>query len=475
MVLLTSLITPMSLLDFGVSEATVKYVAEAFGRRDFDQVGRYARSTLIFNLSTGMLGSLAISILAGFLTTSVFNIPPESQRMAKECLYWVGLIWLLTQARQIFIGVVTALERFDILNTGTFVYQTAMTLTGIGVLWLGGDLLSLIQAQAVLGLLAAAGWLLAAKSLLPRVSFFPQLDWPAFRKTIQFGFWQMLTSVGGLLAHQSQRWFLGALLPISAVGFYNVSFQLASMVYLLTFRMGQVLFPAISQMQGQERDEEAIRLTIQANWILSMLSIAGLVPVAVFGHDLLFLWVGPEIADQAATLLRILTLGLAVSCLFPSHNFYLLGTGRASWLAIMSFVQGVITVVISWFLIPNLGLPGAGWGLTAGTITHVAVLMKMWKRFFRRTISLPVFISATFSQCLVGVCLAIGMIAIRREVIWSPHWISLGCAGLACSAFTGFTIFVLDGVLPGGKERRQLLVRISARLVPAWTRLKNQT
>ena len=105
-------------------------------------------------------------------------------------------------------------------------------------------------------------------------------------------------------------------------------------------------------MEGQGREKQAARLTIQANWILTSVALSGFVPLAVFAHDILRLWIGPVFANQATSVLRILTLGIGIACLFAIPNFYLLGTGRARWLAAMSFAQGLITLAVSALLIP---------------------------------------------------------------------------------------------------------------------------
>jgi O-antigen/teichoic acid export membrane protein len=45
MALLNTIVAPMGLLDFGIGEATVKYVTESIGRKNYSAVGKHARST----------------------------------------------------------------------------------------------------------------------------------------------------------------------------------------------------------------------------------------------------------------------------------------------------------------------------------------------------------------------------------------------------------------------------------------------
>ena len=445
MALLISISTPLALLNLGIGEATVKYMAENIGRKDYVQTGKYLRSTFLFNLSIGFLGGIVIMLLARFLITSVFNIPSDNQGMARLCLYWIGITWCVMQIRNTFTGVVMALQHYGILNIGNIITNLLTIAAGLGVLFLGGNLLDLIRIQAIVAAFMALGWLILAQRLFPNISFFPRLDLLSFQKTFGFGFWQMLNNMGGILGHQSERWLLGVLLPVSTVGFYNVGTQVVVIIYLAAYKIGEVLFPAVSQMQGQLRDEEAARLVVQANWVITAFAMSCFVPLIVFAHDLLLLWIGLDFAINTSGLLRILAFGSATSCLFAIPSFYLLGIGKSKWLALMSFAQGIITLAVAALLIPRLGLAGAGWGATLSTVVHVIVLILMWKRIFRIWIPARVYFSATFGQYGVG--------------------------GVVCTLISASTIALIDSVLPGGMERRKLLFRLGTARVPMLSRL----
>jgi len=460
MTLLISIVTPLGLLDFGIGEATIKYIAENIGRDDYGQTGRYLRSTFLFNLCVGFLGGVVIVLLSGFFVTSVFNVPSDNQDLARNCLYWIGVSWVVMQIRQTFTGVVMALQHYGLLNIGNIITNLITIAAGLGVLFWGGNLLDFVRIQAIGATLTALGWFIVAQRLLPNISFFPHLDLSSFQKTLGFGLWQMLNRLGGILAHQSERWLLGVLLPLSTVGFYSVGIQVVGVIYLAAYKTGEVLFPAVSRMQGELRDEEAARLVVQANWVITALAISCFVPLIVFAHDLLLLWVGPDFAMNTSGLLRVLAFGSAASCLFAIPSFYLLGIGKSKWLAGMSFVQGIITLGVAALLIPRVGLAGAGWGATSSTTVHVTVLILMWKRIFRSWIPARVYFSATFGQYGVGAAIAIGLMFLRDAFTWSPNWISLGGAGLLCALISATIIAFIDNFLPGGMERRRLLLQL---------------
>lgn len=481
MALLSSIIAPMILLDFGMSEATVKYVAESIGAGNYRRMEKYIRNTLAFNTGVGILGALIIGLFANVLAARVFNIPPEIQALARKCLYWTGATWLINQTRQTFIGAVIAQQRYDLINIGNLLGQTFAALAGVGVLALGGGLLEFTQAQAIAGALVGVGWLITARRLFPTVRFIPTIDRDAFRQTFGYGFWSMLSTLGNIIAQQSQKWLLGILLPVATVGFYHIGFKLNSIVYMIGGRIGQTLFPVVSQLQGQGEEARAARLSILASWMVSSLTIASFVPLAVFAPDVLALWINPDFAVQAAGVTRILSLVLAMGAMFIVLNFYLLGVGRVKWLTAMSFAQGIITLSGSAILIPLLGLEGAGLGYALGTLSYLIVLVLIWLKIFRRWITGRTYFAAVFSPGLIGLALAVVLIYLRKAIrlpcATNWFWLAGECGVIA--VFSLLAIVAVDSFLPGGAERRALLrrfgVSISSQILHWKTRFKPAT
>ena len=210
MTLLYTVLTPLGVLDFGVSEATVKYVSESLGRGDLHQVEKYISSTMVFNLGIGLLGLTTIALLADLLSTRVFNIPPDSQATARMCWYLIGASWFFMQTRQTFIGAVSAAQRYDILNIGNFLFQGIYILAGLSVLFLRGNLLTSSGPRHLLVSLRFlhGSWRLAA--FIRVYASFPRFEKEAFRRTFGYGFWQMLNNLGGILSNQTQRWILAS-------------------------------------------------------------------------------------------------------------------------------------------------------------------------------------------------------------------------------------------------------------------------
>jgi O-antigen/teichoic acid export membrane protein len=473
LMLLRIIITPLSVLDFGSTPATVKYIAESEGRGDREQTGRYLHTSLFFSLIVGGIGALLLVISAGTLVTRVFSIPFAMQDVARVCVYWIAARWFILEATSTFNSVPTALQRYDLANIGNIIANTTIAVGGLIALYRGGTLFDLMYSETVIAALMTFGWIFMVRRLLPGVALFPKWDSAAFRHVFRFGLWQMIYSVGGLLSHEAERFILGWLISAAAVGFYSVAWNLASRVYAVAYSLGQVLFPMVSTLTGQDRRRESHRIVFLASWLLTALSICLLVPLVVLARDVLLIWLGPVYAANSFTLLRLISVSAVVTSAFIVPSFFLLGVGETKWLALMSTIQGTITIAFSLILIPRFGLNGAAWGVAVATVAHIMTIILMWTRFFKEDICRAVYFSNSFANTVVGIVFAVVLSVARDTLGGQLGLIPLGLAAVGLSVLTLAAIILTSSMLPGWFDRHELLVALFERANRVLRRIAN--
>lgn len=463
--LLTAAVTPLGLLEFGMGDATVKYVAESVGREDWTAASRFLGTALAFNLLVGLAGSAVILGLAGFLLREVFEVRPADQELALACVAWVALTWMATRIRLTFVGAAMALRDFRAVSTGNFAYQLVYVLAGVGALAAGGGLREVVIAQAVAAVGGAAGWYGLIHRLAPALPIRVGVHVPALRQTFGFGSWQLGNQLGDVFVQQAQRWQLGAVLSTAVVGYYNLAYQLGSLVYAVSARVSQVFFPEISRLHGLQRETDATQLLVKVNWLLSVIQVSGYVALFVWSDDLLGLWVGTETARETGGCLRVLCLGLGIASLFALPSAYLLGLGRPKWLALMAVGQGTITVTVAAVLIPRLGLVGAAWALTAGTVTHLVVLVLFWQVFLRPHVRAAEYVASTFCSLVCGLAIVALVQGAKGFFTLPATWPAVLAAGAATAVGCAVACLLASWPLPGGRARLDWLAAHARRLV----------
>jgi len=452
--LLLTVIAPLGLLDFGMGEATVKFMAESLGRGQRKEAEAYFRSTLGFNLGVGCVGAVVLAGLSSWLVHSVFNIPAALQATAVSVLMLVGVNWLVAQVTQTFVGALTALQGYRAIGLGQTAAQALTLGTGILVLLAGGGLWQLVAAQSLCGVIALFGWRWMLRRQLPDFNFTPALHRSALRDTAGMGVWQLVNKVGGIFANRAQFWLLGVLLPVAAVGYYNLCYQVVTLAYMVAFRVGMVIFPAVSRLEGEGRSEEAATQTVLATWLSSAVGAALIAVIIAHAHDMLRLWVNLSVADASTGALRLLAAHNGISMLFAVPNFYLLGSGRAHWLAWMAIIQGTITFSAAAFFIPLWGLAGAALGVFVGSAAHVGILGLLWVRVLRRWMPAATYFGALAGPVLIGIGLGYAGAYLRQRFGHSVGWggLLLNAGGTFAAAV--LALLWLDAwVMPGGRAR----------------------
>jgi O-antigen/teichoic acid export membrane protein len=228
--------------------------------------------------------------------------------------------------------------------------------------------------------------------------------------------------------------------------------------------MGEVLFPAVSQKQGAGALADARRISLQAGWALSTIFGIIMAVMATVGGDFISLWVSPAAAQQGTAVLRLLCVECIMAMAFTGPLFLCLGLGKSRLLAVSSLVTGAVVLCLGLFLTPRLGLTGVAWAMIGGVLAQWVVLLQIALRVYLPEIRLAEFVLWVWVPPGAAVAVLALLVSIHDAVAGPPSWLRLaaGCAIsllLAAGLQLGF-----NELLPGGRQRRKLLVSLLAPL-----------
>ncbi len=469
LVLFQAAIAPLALLDLGIGTATVKYVAEAIGRGDREEATKLVQTTLVFNLVIGASGALAIALCAEWLASAVFAIPPAQQHLATAGFRLMGLSWFGGIVGATCTGVLTAHRYFGLASRLRTVAGLASGLVGILTVVGGGGLFQVVIAQTVVSLSMAGVWFASASNLLPGIRALPRWYGAAFRKCFAFGFWQALASAGGFLTSWSDRYVLGMNFPPALVGVYSIALSITSAAYGAFHDMGEVLFPAVSQKQGEGNLAGARRLSIQAGWALSIVAAVASAVIATVGGDFITLWITPEAAALGTPTLRLLSVAGILGMAITGPYFFCLGIGRSRLLAGSSLLTGFVVCGLGVVLAPILGLSGVALALVGGGLAQWLVVLLIQRRVYRPDIQLAEFALHIWAPAVSGVAVLALLVTAHDAFRPASTWARLVLETIAFVLLAAALQFGVNELLPGGRHRRRL---VSSLLAPLGIRLE---
>jgi len=228
---------------------------------------------------------------------------------------------------------------------------------------------------------SALVWLWRWKACIKWNSIFSMLPLRETKALIKFGKWQGLAQFAGVMGNQIDRYALGAMASVSAVGQFTVANRLQEAAYIGVMKAGEVVFPRFGSMSSSESSERQA-FFLNVSWAMGVLSSVILAPLAVLSTDVLALWVGPEAAVGADHMLSVLVIGGIIGSASNVFTYYAMGIGRNASVAGIATLFSLLTIILTVALINILGPQAAGGGLLIASIFRVFASILLTRKLF---------------------------------------------------------------------------------------------
>jgi O-antigen/teichoic acid export membrane protein len=441
----------LSLLDFGLSASTVKFVAEYHARRETDALNQTVSVGLYLFGALGMLGAIAVALFARLFLTRVFNIPPELTDVTRLLLYLLAIQILFEFPGLIFSGILEGLQRYDLLRAieisrlGLYALILVVLLSrGYGLVALGITTLVIAAGRALV--MAVLSW-----HLLPGLRLVRSLDLGTLRRIAAFSGQIFVIRINAVIYNQMDKAIIGVLLMSTLLTDYDIANKIQSLVLASLTFTSSLIVPAASQLDALED-----RARLQALFLKgTKYTLAICLPVAVsafaLARPIIHVWIGPNFAHNAG-ITRLFVSHLFLVALTAVGYNIMIGMGRIRPLLWTQTITTAVNLIASVVITRRVGVAGVIWGTLIGTalalvpyLWHFLVSLDVsWTRFWREAL-LPTYpLAAVFAALLY-----VGDRLVMPDNLWTLA--GLGLAGLAVYSL----MFVALGL--SGEERKMLL------------------
>jgi O-antigen/teichoic acid export membrane protein len=410
--LIGALIGYISVLDLGLSNTIVRFVAKykALGDRKGEE-NFLATTMLIYTVISIII--VVCGLVMYFNLESIFNkLTPE--QMGKAKLMFAILIFNLaiTLPGGAFTAICSAYEKFVFPRTLNIVKYVLRSLMVVSLLFMGGNSISIVMLDTVLNItVIGLGAFYVFRNL--KVSFrLHHFESPLVREIFSYSIWIFIFAMVGQFQWQSGQIILG-IIPVpemknipgaitTAVAIYGVGITLGTYYGAFSTAISGVFLPRATQMTVLEasRDElTTMMIRIGRFSLISLLPILG--GFLLYGRQFVQLWVGHTYAPSwmiAVIIMFSYTLPLVQSF----ANSMLEARKKFRFKAITYISLIAIGTAIGAYLVPYFGFLGLICGSTGGWILSQIIMNFYYQkvmhldigRFFKELLHrlLPVFI-----------------------------------------------------------------------------------
>ena len=371
-VLVNSLTSFIYLLDLGLSAALVKFVAE-HAAQDTDEAARMVGAgTWLYSLLG--VGAAVLGSALAFVLPGLFDLESETGGTAVALMVLAAATAGLSLPAVAPLAVLRGLQRFAAVNAitaGTTLLGAALVvgallldtgIVGVAAATLTGSAVTLVISFVVVRRIASE----VTGNLLRR-------DLRRLRQLLGFSAPLAVMQVAGRIHTRVDAIIIAAALPVARIAPYSFAQQLGAGTRMAAEQFTRILLPMATEL-GRSRDAAFVRaLLLTATRLTLAIAVAAGLPLALFGGEVLQLWVGPAFAPFGLLVALLAATALVDVTTYPAAAV-LQSVELHRPLATMAIASGVVNVALSALLVGPLGLTGVALASLLATCGELALL-----------------------------------------------------------------------------------------------------
>lgn len=343
-----------SLLDFGISRATVNLIAKA-GPADRLGQTRILWSALWINLAMGAIGMGLAYPLAHSLFGLVKFDDPQIRQELVQAIPWLCLTVPVTLVSAVLQGGLEARERFDLANLLGVLGGLATQVLPVLVAYQIDVRLDYLIMAIVLARIAMLVLLVLVLRRAFPLGAPMRWDRGAVRSLIAFGSWASVSGIISPLLDALDRFVIGAKLSAADVALYAVPFSIADKLRIVPRALARAAYPRMSSLPPQEAAQLYRQLM---GGSLRLMTPLVLMMIVACKH-LLQLWIGADPHSISGAIAIVLLCGAWCNSIAMIPFVYLQARGRPNVTAKIHLLEFIPFVLFLFAMVAAFGVVGA--------------------------------------------------------------------------------------------------------------------
>jgi O-antigen/teichoic acid export membrane protein len=358
---ISTLLVWLTLADLGLGSSFTNAVAEAYAHDDRDAIRRYLTTAFVLLCAIVLILALVLLSIWPFINwAALLNVSyPGAQGELGLAVGLAVALFLLNFPLTIVSKLLAALQEGALANYWaagaqllTLLSLVIVTRSAGGLPWL---VVATLGSVLLINLLSAA-WLFGWHTpwLRPSPKAF---DRTSLGRLGRIGGMFFVVQVASLLLFQTDNLIITRILGPGEVTPYSVTLRLFSVAIMLQTLMVPAILPAYAEAFALN-DAEWIGRTFRLHVVLGLaVTISLIVPLVVFGQQLILLWAGEQ-ATPTMSLLIWMGIWSVINASMSAVGCILSASGRIQGQMIYAMLTAVANIILSVLLIQFFGVAG---------------------------------------------------------------------------------------------------------------------
>ncbi|MGA2527531.1 MAG: oligosaccharide flippase family protein [Acidimicrobiales bacterium] len=400
LVLTTSIISYSNLLDLGIGITVMKMVAERAHAGPTDEITTIVRNAIAMFVA---IGAVVFAVLLGMepFVGGLFKVSGENLHLFQTTLAIAALGIGVSFPSAIYTAVHQAHGDYRYMNVLGILTQALQVGVGMVLLLAGFGIVALVSLTAALNVVGFCAKIRHSRKRFGVKVRQGKFSWAITRQMFSMSVWIFLMNFASHLIFSTDNIVVGAVIGTSAVASFQVALGPASTLQTAGDQFNMVSLTAAASLRAQGAMDDLRRLLLEATRLVAAVAMPGVVVFALWGRQLLALWVGRSFESSLSTLV-VLSIGYLLAALEGAANQVVLALNRYRLISLLSLAEAAANLILSVILAKRMGILGVALGTTIPlTVMALGIYIPLacrlielpYSRLLRR-LALPVAVNA---------------------------------------------------------------------------------
>lgn len=382
----------ISLLDFGLNNTIVRFVAKYKAEKDRKGEENFLATTMLIYFVISFLVILTGCVFYLYFDAYFLKMNPEEIRIAKTMFAILIFNLAITLPGGAFTGICSGYEEFVFPKTLNILRYLLRSVTVVAVLLTGGNAISLVVIDTIFNLsiiIITAYFVFKKLKVQFKLHF---LDKGYVMEILKYSTWIFVFGLVGVFQWKAGHWVLGNISVPSVLAVYGIGITLGTYYGAFSSAISSVFLPRATQMSvNKASGEELTDMMIKIGRLSFIILVYILVAFVLYGEQFVLLWVGGELGEEGSFQSWVIAVMIMVAYTLPLiqnfGNSILEAQNKLSFKAILYLFFMIIGTALGGLLARKYGAIG----MMTGSVVGWLIVQNVMNFYYHRVIHLNMF------------------------------------------------------------------------------------
>lgn len=439
----------ISLLDFGLNNTIVRFVAKYKAEKDRRGEENFLATTMLIYLVIAVLVLIIGGVFYIYFDSYFSKMNPEEIRIAKTMFIILIFNLAITLPGGAFTGICSGYEEFVFPKTLNIIRYLLRSVTVVAVLLTGGNAISLVIIDTIFNIIVILSTVFFVFNKLNVRFKLYTFQIHFIKEILKYSVWIFVFALVGVFQWKAGHWVLGSISVPSVLTIYGIGITLGGYYGAFSSAISSVFLPRATQMSvNKATGEELTSMMIKIGRLSFIILMYILAAFVLYGRQFVFLWVGGELGEEGSYQSWIIALMIMVAYTLPLvqnfGNSILEAQNKLAFKAVLY----LFFMILGTFVGGLLAKKYEAIGMMAGSVIGWLIVQNVMNVYYHKVINLNIFrFFKELGNKTLFALTAIVIIGYGINYIPGTGWINFiakGCIFTVVFAILMYTLGMLD-------------------------------